>query len=176
MGRLRDGAQHYGLEDESPLAAARDGLISTHADAFQASLDRLRALGDGIFAFAMTVLVLDVRLPPGGAPLTGSSLTAALLALLPAIAACVLSFLVLCMYWIAHHNTFLAVARTNRPFVALSLLFLLCVAFVPFAAYLLPSAVDRWAGDSPDDASPRPAGSDIRASPARSKRRSSPSR
>ncbi len=108
--------------------------------AAKASLDRLRALGDGIFAFAMTVLVLDVRLPAGAGALTGASLLDALHALLPAVAACVLSFLALCMYWIAHHNTFLVVARTNRPFVALTMLFLLCVAFVPFAASVLARA------------------------------------
>ena len=118
---------------EPARAAAGPGVA-------QASLDRLRALGDGIFAFAMTVLVLDVRLPAGGAALTSASLLQALQALLPAIGACVLSFLALCMYWIAHHNTFLVVARTNRLFVALSMLFLLCIAFVPFAASVLARA------------------------------------
>jgi uncharacterized membrane protein len=114
--------------------------MSARSATSRASLDRLRALGDGIFAFAMTVLVLDVRLPAGQAPLEGPSLLAALENLLPAAMACVLSFLVLCMYWIAHHNTFLVVARTNRSFVALSMLFLLCIAFVPFAASVLARA------------------------------------
>lgn len=108
--------------------------------AARASLDRLRALADGIFAFAMTVLVLDVRLPSADAVLTHGSLLAALQALLPAIAACVLSFLVLCMYWIAHHNTFLVVVRSSRTLVALTMLFLLCIAFVPFAASVLARA------------------------------------
>src|SRR4051794_4614949 len=114
--------------------------MSVPPDTSRASLDRLRALGDGIFAFAMTVLVLDVRLPAGGAALEAKPLLAALEHLLPEAAACVLSFLVLCMYWIAHHNTFLVVARTNRTFVALSMLFSLCVAFVPFAASVLARA------------------------------------
>ena len=111
--------------------------MSATPDAGRASLDRLRALSDGIFAFAMTLLVLDVRLPAGTAPLTSATLLASMQALLPAVAACVLSFLVLCMYWIAHHNTFLVVARSNRPLVALSMLFLLCIAFIPFAASVL---------------------------------------
>ncbi len=109
-------------------------------DVARASLERLRALGDGIFAFAMTLLVLDVRLPAGGGALTNASLLDALQGLLPAIGACTLSFLVLCMYWIAHHNTFLVVVRSSRTLVALTMLFLLCVAFVPFAASVLARA------------------------------------
>ena len=110
----------------------------------QLSIGRIRSLSDGIFAFALTVLVLDVRLPESARLLSASGFIDALWGLKANIFSCLLSFVVLAMYWIAHHNTFLVVNRSNRMLVVMNLAFLACVAFVPFGASLLARAGDLW--------------------------------
>ena len=65
--------------------------------------DRLETLADGIFAIAMTLLVLDLRIPDPTAP---GDLLSHLGAAWPRFAAFFISFIVLGVYWFAHHQTF----------------------------------------------------------------------
>jgi uncharacterized membrane protein len=97
---------------------------------------RIQILSDGIFAIAMTVLVLDVR-PPVVA--SDADLPAALAAMAPRFASYALSFIVLGVYWTGHHNTFSAIRRTDRAFLWLNIVFLGFVAFIPFTTSLLAS-------------------------------------
>src|SRR4051794_35346374 len=83
------------------------------------SLDRVRALSDGIFAFAMTVLVLDLHLPEFSGAITDSAFLDMLIAQKERLLGFLLSFVVLAMYWIAHHNTFLIVTRSTRVLIVL---------------------------------------------------------
>ena len=94
---------------------------------------RLLTLADGIFAIAMTLLVLDLRLPdtPVG------DLAARLKSLFPRFGTFVVSFVVLGVFWFAHHQTFHFVVRVNRTLVWLSILFFLGVALIPFVASVL---------------------------------------
>jgi uncharacterized membrane protein len=101
------------------------------------SLERIRALSDGIFAFALTVLVLDLHLPEFAGAVTNAAFWNALVAQRERVLSFLLSFVVLAMYWIAHHNTFLVVARSSRILIVLNFAFLLCVVTVPFAASFL---------------------------------------
>src|SRR4051794_35961774 len=101
------------------------------------SIERIRALSDGIFAFALTVLVLDLHLPEFTGPVTDTRFLDALIAQKERMLSFLLSFVVLAMYWIAHHNTFLVVARSSRVLIALNFVFLMCVVTVPFAASFL---------------------------------------
>ena len=123
------GPSHADPEDDSSKQAM--GLQSA---------ERIRALSDGIFAFAMTVLVLDIRLPELGHAMSDAAFVSALIAQTPKALSFLLSFVVLAMYWIAHHNTFLLVTRSNRPLIVLNLAFLLCIVAVPFAASFLGQA------------------------------------
>lgn len=97
------------------------------------SVQRLTALSDGIFAFAMTVLVIDVRFPALPFAIT----FAEVIALWPKVISCILSFAILGVYWIAHHNTFAVLKRSNRVFIWINILFLMCIAFLPFASATL---------------------------------------
>jgi uncharacterized membrane protein len=94
---------------------------------------RLLTLADGIFAIAMTLLVLDLRLPeaPGG------DLVTRLRDLIPRFGTFVVSFVVLGVFWFAHHQTFHFVVRVNRTLVWLSVLFFMGVALIPFVASVL---------------------------------------
>jgi uncharacterized membrane protein len=98
---------------------------------------RLEALMDGIFAIAMTLLVLDVKLPatPKSADIT--ELTRVLLELWPRFLVFFASFVILGVLWIGQIGYFHFVKRTNRWFLWLSLLFLMFIVFIPFSTDLL---------------------------------------
>lgn len=98
--------------------------------------DRIGAFSDGVFAIAATLLVLDIHLEPG---LSGHALTAAFWALRPRLLAYGLSFVIIGVYWVAHHLMLSAMQRIDRPLLWLNNLFLLFVAFIPASAGFLGS-------------------------------------
>src|SRR5499427_10908242 len=110
---------------------------------------RVQALADGVFAIAMTVLVLGIQVPEGGG---AADLRAHLAALAPRLASYVLSFVMLGVLWIGHHYQFHFIRRTDRGLLWLNLLFLLTVTFLPFGTAVLgnyfrePLAVALYGG------------------------------
>ena len=105
------------------------------------SKGRLEALTDGIFATVMTVLVLSLSVPIVTSSGSGTQLSSAVLSdiegLLPDILGYVLSFLLLAVLWISHHNIFHYITRVNRPLLWLNIIFLLTVGFIPFSTSLI---------------------------------------
>lgn len=97
---------------------------------------RVQALADGIFAIALTLLVFEIKVPSSGS-VTSAQLPAALVALWPKFAAFALSFVMLGISWIGHHNQFHFIRRSNRALLWLNLAFLVFIAFIPFSANLL---------------------------------------
>ena len=97
-------------------------------------LDRIVFFSDAVFAIAITLLVLDIRVPDG---LSAAELPAQVLGLWPKFLSYVLSFLVILMYWMAHHSVFRSIKRYDRGLIWLNSLFLMCVAFLPFPTSLL---------------------------------------
>lgn len=98
---------------------------------------RMNAFSDGVFAIAITLLVLDIRTPSAWRIASDNDLARAIGGLWPNIAAYVQSFLVVGVYWVAHHSLLSYVRRVDRAFLWLNNLFLLCVGFIPFPASLL---------------------------------------
>lgn len=94
------------------------------------STSRIEALTDGIFAFAMTLLVLTLTLPDDTQ--TGMSLSQLLLAQWPKFFNYALSFLLLAAFWIVHHRQFHFIRRTNRGHLWINIGILMFVALVPF--------------------------------------------
>ena len=68
--------------------------------------DRIVNLSDGVFAIALTLLVLDIRVPDIPENLVASELPGVLLALWPKYFGYVLSFVVISTFWIIHHSIF----------------------------------------------------------------------
>lgn len=95
---------------------------------------RLEAFSDGVFAIVITLLVLEVR-PSGG----GGGLDMFLHAL-PHMLTFALSFVLVGVYWVAHHNMLHFVREADRGLLWLNLFLLLAVAFIPFPAALLGAA------------------------------------
>jgi len=96
--------------------------------------NRVEALSDGVFAIAMTVLVLGIQVPDGGG---ADALSARLLSLWPKFASYALSFVMLGVLWIGHHFQFQYIRRTDRALLWWNLIFLLAVTFLPFATGVL---------------------------------------
>jgi uncharacterized membrane protein len=93
---------------------------------------RVEAFSDGVFAVAITLLVLNLQLPanPG-------SLPAILLHLWPKFLIYALSFVIVGIYWVGHHNTFHYIQRTDRILLWLNILLLLFIVFIPFPTALV---------------------------------------
>jgi uncharacterized membrane protein len=110
--------------------AATDNASRDRRD--QRSLDRLVSFSDGVFAIAITLLALDVRLPSWDSIGTPPPLGPQIVGLLPNLVAFALSFVVIGGYWVAHHRTFKFVERYDTRLVWLNLLVLFFVALLPF--------------------------------------------
>jgi uncharacterized membrane protein len=98
---------------------------------------RLEAFSDGVFAIAVTLLVLDIRIPTPDALTAGESLRHALLQEWPSFLAFVLSFVTILIMWVNHHNLFRLVRRTDHNFLLVNGLLLMLVTFVPFPTHVL---------------------------------------
>ena len=98
-----------------------------------ADLRRVIGLSDGIFAFALTLLALDLRLPDVPNLTVENGLTG----LLPKLLIFLISFLVIGNQWDVHQRTFLHIAQADAKFALLNLLSLLFVIILPAAAAIL---------------------------------------
>src|SRR5215203_755095 len=94
---------------------------------------RLEAFSDGVFAIVITLLILDIRFPD----VEYSQFKATLVSVYPRILAYVMSFIIIGLYWVTHHNSMHAMQKTDRGFLWLNILLLLCVSFIPFPTSLL---------------------------------------
>jgi uncharacterized membrane protein len=97
-------------------------------------LDRIVFFSDAVFAIAITILVLDIRVPDGLSPV---QLPTQVLGLAPKYLSYAISFLVLAVYWQVHHRVFRPIRRYDGTLVWLNFLFLMAVAFLPFPTSLL---------------------------------------
>lgn len=100
-------------------------------------VERLAALSDGLFAIAMTIIVLEIHVPGREAVRTDADLWAALSALLPQVATYLLSFLTLGIFWVGQQTQLNHVERCDRHLTWLHLAFLAAIAIMPFSTGLL---------------------------------------
>ena len=100
-------------------------------------LDRISALSDGLFAIAMTLLVLEVRVPILVGIETDAALWQAILALAPQIVTYLLSFLTLGIFWGGQQTQLNHFDRADRNLTWIHLAFLAAVAAMPFSTSLL---------------------------------------
>ena len=93
---------------------------------------RLETFADGVFAIAITLLIIEIRLPGEEELQQLGGLGPALVHLWPSYLGYVISFIVLGIMWANHHNLMKLIDRVDHGFITLNLLLLLCVAFLPF--------------------------------------------
>ena len=99
--------------------------------------NRMEALIDGIFSVALTLLVLDIKLPDGETYATNTDLWNRLLSLERHFVIYAISFIVIGIYWVAHHVQFHYVRYTDRRLIWINMMFLLLISFLPFATDLV---------------------------------------
>jgi uncharacterized membrane protein len=127
-----DGAAQRGRGALNPLSVAGN-----------LEYDRVLFFSDAVFAIAITLLVVDIRVPQvvihAGHQLYESR---------DKILSFVISFLVIGLFWMGHHRLFRYITALDRPLIFLNLLFLGTIAFLPYPTALL------FAGNTRQPAAP----------------------
>jgi len=98
---------------------------------------RLEAFCDGVFAIAITLLIIDIKLPSPETMTTTADLWLAIKHIGPSIYAFVLSFTIILITWVNHHGTMKLIRKTSAPFIFANGFLLLTVVFMPFPTALV---------------------------------------
>jgi uncharacterized membrane protein len=109
------------------------------------STTRLEAFSDGVFAIAITLLVLEIHVPGPG---SGESLGHKLLAQWPSYAAFVVSFLTIGIIWINHHAMIRRLRQADHSILVWNLLLLMTVSVLPFTTALMAAYLKESDGES----------------------------
>ena len=108
------------------------------------STNRLEAFSDGVFAIAITLLVLDIHVPEPGSGRLGHEL----LAQWPSYAAYVISFITIGIIWMNHHVAFSRLRAVDHSILIWNLMLLLSVGILPFTTSLMATYLKEGSGDS----------------------------
>ncbi|GAC1379370.1 MAG: TMEM175 family protein [Hymenobacter sp.] len=101
------------------------------------SLRRIESLSDGVFSIAMTLLVLNLRVPAAALVRTEADVGPALRELLPSVGGYVLGFLSLGIFWVCQSTQFTYLARSDRRLAWWHIALLLVVGLLPFSTAFL---------------------------------------
>jgi uncharacterized membrane protein len=110
--------------------------MSASEQASTSDTGRLETFADGVLAIAITLLILEVRVP-SPAHLEGGSLSSALAEEWPSYAGYVVSFLTLGIIWVNHHQMFKLIRSVTHGFLMLNVIFLMTISFLPFPTALV---------------------------------------
>lgn len=126
IGRLTASQQNRDLEE-----GGRDN---------EKVLGRILTFSDGVFAIAILLLLLDIKLPAGTST---ADLAAVLRSLWPNYLAFFISFVVIGLYWTAHVRLFREIVRYDWVLVWLNLLYLLFIVIIPFSTSVFSTHFER---------------------------------
>lgn len=101
------------------------------------TVERVNALSDGVFAVAITLLVVSIAVPTISGTVTNSKLAHGLAEVWPHFFAYVLSFVIISMFWISHHSLFSVIRRVDRTLIWLNIFYLLLIVFMPYPTNIL---------------------------------------
>jgi uncharacterized membrane protein len=96
------------------------------------SIETLTLFSDAVFAIAITLLAIDIRVPQLAEELIAAQLNNEIIGLLPRFISFILTFFIVGSYWISYHRTMYHVKRYDRGLISLNLLFLMCIILLPF--------------------------------------------
>ena len=98
---------------------------------------RIEAFSDGVFAIAITLLILEIKVPPHETIHSVSDLWNSLIRLWPSYFAFLLSFGIILVSWVNHHYLFNILDKSSRPFLYANGFLLLTITVMPFSTALL---------------------------------------
>jgi uncharacterized membrane protein len=104
---------------------------------------RLEAFSDGVFAIAITLLVLEIKVPPRGGT---EALAHGLLELWPSYVGFAVSFITIGIIWVNHHAVLSAIQSVDRALLFRNLLLLLTVSFIPFPTAVMAEYLRAGSG------------------------------
>ena len=130
------------MTDETPQASPDPEPVAD--ESLQLGLERIVFFSDAVFAIAITLLALEIRLPEGDFS-DNAALTSALLAMWPKYLAFGISFWVIASFWLGHHRMFLRIKRFDRRLILLNFVLLMLIAFIPFPTTLISEYGNRTA-------------------------------
>jgi uncharacterized membrane protein len=111
----------------------------------QLGLDRLIFFSDAVFAIAITLLALEIRLPATQEITDDAQLFESLTGMWHEYLAFFISFMVIGTFWMAHHRKYRFIRRYDGKLMLINLLFLMVVAFVPFPSSVISKFSERTA-------------------------------
>ena len=117
------------------------------AGAGESTTTRLEAFSDGVFAIAITLLVLEIRLPDEHRIEALGGLGRALVALWPSYAGYAISFVTVGIMWANHHNVIKLIARVDHGLIVWNLLLLMAISFTPFPTAVMAENLPRAGWD-----------------------------
>jgi uncharacterized membrane protein len=115
-------------------------------------LGRIEAFSDGVFAIVVTLLVLELKVPDLYEPRSVAELATQLWQLSPKFLSWLISFVIVCKFWLNHHHILGLARHADYGFVWLNLIFLMGQSFIPFPTALVgeypmnPLAVSLFGG------------------------------
>ncbi|OUJ73405.1 TMEM175 family protein [Hymenobacter crusticola] len=105
-----------------------------HDDRMEFQLERLILFTDAVFAIAITLLVIEIKVPELHHVQSERAVMIATLNLLPKFIGFLVAFFVIAIYWTAHHRVFRFVHRYTTGLIWLNIVFLLSIVLMPFTA------------------------------------------
>jgi uncharacterized membrane protein len=99
--------------------------------------NRVAAIGDGVFAIAMTLLVLDLKLPELPSPVSSQAFRDAVVGQGPRFVSWIISFAILCRLWIVQYALLELHQPKSRTFTAFNFAFLAAISLVPYPTSLI---------------------------------------
>lgn len=105
-------------------------------------IQRIEALSDGIFAVALTLLVLDIKVPISESIKGEMDLILSLYHLAPKLLSYFLSFMTLGIFWTGHTTQFNYIEKSDRHLTWLSLFFLMLISLLPFTTAFLSEHIE----------------------------------
>jgi len=108
--------------------------VSPSQSTSSGAVERTDTLADGVFAIVLTLLILNIKAPRAASEV---ELAQQLLALWPEFLSYAISFDILAVFWFGHQMISRYIRRSDRVHIWLNLLFLMCIAFIPFSTSLL---------------------------------------
>ena len=110
-----------------------------HHDRTEFQLERLILFTDAVFAIAITLLAIEIKIPEFEGRPTDAQVWERILWLIPKFIGFLVGFAVIAIYWTAHHRIFRFVRGYDQKLLWLNILFLLCIVLMPFSSGLFSS-------------------------------------
>jgi uncharacterized membrane protein len=104
---------------------------------------RIEAFSDGVFAIAVTLLVLELKVPQLAEEAGSGELWSTLLSRWPSYLAYLVSFMTILIVWVNHHRLFTIIQRSDSRFLFINRLLLLVVTTIPFPTALLAEFFEK---------------------------------